>query len=64
MTACGNDALLWDARLDNNQMQYAIRIKAINKGGTVSNEGGRLTVKGADEVVILLTADTDYNSAP
>lgn len=60
MTACGNDALLWDARLDNNQMQYAIRIKAINKGGTVSNEGGRLTVKGADEVVILLTADTDY----
>ena len=60
MTADGDDALLWDARLDNNNMQYAIRIRAINKGGTLSNKGGRLTVKGADEVVFLITADTDY----
>ena len=60
MTADGTDALLWNARLDNNQMQYAVRIRAINRGGTVSNSGGRLTVKGADEVVFLITADTDY----
>ena len=60
MTADGDDALLWDARLDNNNMQYAIRIRAINKGGTLSNKDGRLTVKGADEVVFLITADTDY----
>lgn len=66
MTAVGSDALLWDARLDNNDMQYAIRIKAINHGGTLTNEGGRITVKGADEVVFLITADTDYraNYAP
>lgn len=60
MTADGNDALLWNARLDNNQMQYAIRIRAINRGGTLSNKNGRITVKNADEVVFLITADTDY----
>lgn len=60
MRADGNDALLLDARLDNNQMQYAIRIKAINRGGTLSNDNGRITVKDADEVVFLITADTDY----
>ena len=60
MTADGNDALLWNARLDNNQMQYAVRVRAINRGGTLSNRDGRITVKGADEVVFLITADTDY----
>ena len=60
MTAVGTDALLWDARLDNNHMQYAVRIKAVNRGGTISNDGGRIVVNGADEVVFLITADTDY----
>ena len=60
LTAEGNNELLWNARLDNNDMQYAVRIKAINKGGSISNQDGRLTVKDADEVLILLTADTDY----
>ncbi len=62
MTSVGNDELLWDARLTNNQMRYAIRIKAINKGGKVSNQGGKITVEGADEVVFLITADTDYKT--
>ena len=60
MTANSNNELLWNALLDNNNMQYAVRIKAINKGGSISNDGGRLIVKNADEVLILLTADTDY----
>ena len=62
MVADGRNGLLWDARLDNNDMQYAIRIRAINKGGSLSNEGGKLTVKGADEVVFLISADTDYKA--
>ena len=60
MKADGTDALCWLARLDNNSMEYAVRIKAVAKGGQVSNEGGKLTVKDADEVVFLITADTDY----
>ena len=47
MKADGADALCWLARLDNNAMQYAVRIKAVAKGGAVSNEGGKLTVKNA-----------------
>ncbi len=62
MSSVGNDELLWDARLNNNQMEYAIRIKAINKGGKVSNKDGKITVTGADEVVFLITADTDYKT--
>ena len=41
-------------------MKFAFRIKAIHKGGTLEAENDRLIVKGADEVVFLLTADTDY----
>jgi len=58
--ADGTDGLCFKGRLDNNGMAYVVRLKALAKGGTVSNEGGTLRVDGADEVVFLLTADTDY----
>lgn len=54
------DELLYDARLDNNGMHYALRIKAINKGGRLDNDGKRIKVTSADEVVFIITADTDY----
>lgn len=54
------DELLYDARLDNNGMHYALRIKAINKGGRLDNDGNRIKVTSADEVVFIITADTDY----
>lgn len=60
MTADGTNGLLWHARLDNNGMEYALRIRAERKGGTLSNADGKLTIKGADEVVFYITADTDY----
>lgn len=60
MTAVGNDGLLWNARLDNNDMQYCIRMKALTKGGSVSNKDAKLKVCGADEVVFLISLDTDY----
>lgn len=60
MEADGIDGLAYIARLDNNGMEYAVRIKAINKGGTLSNEKGKIRVSNADEVVLLITADTDY----
>lgn len=56
----GTDGLRFKGRLDNNGMEYAVRLKALAKGGAVSNAGGVLRVDGADEVVFLLTADTDY----
>jgi len=54
------DGLLYTGVLENNGMKFAIRIKAITKGGTTTVEQDRLIVKDADEVVFLLTADTDY----
>lgn len=60
MEAYGSNELVYKARLDNNQMEFVIRIHATAKGGTLSNQNGKLTVNGADEVVFLVTADTDY----
>ena len=57
----GANGIIYNARLDNNQMQYVVRIKALTKGGhVVCNADGTIRVDGADEVTILLTADTDY----
>lgn len=60
-TADGKDALCYTAHLDNNKMEYVVRIKAIAKGGKVSyHDDGTLHIDHADEVTLLLTADTDY----
>ena len=60
LRADGKDGLVYTGVLDNNGMKFAFRIKAIHKGGTLEAENDRLIVKGADEVVFLLTADSDY----
>lgn len=60
MATNGTDGLVYTARLDNNGMDYVVRIRAIAQGGTVSNADGKLSVQGADDVVFLVTADTDY----
>lgn len=60
LRADDTDGLLYTGVLENNGMKFAIRIKAITKGGTMTVEQDRLIVKDADEVVFLLTADTDY----
>lgn len=60
-TADGKDALCYTAHLDNNKMEYVVCIKAIAKGGKVSyHDDGTLRIDHADEVTLLLTADTDY----
>lgn len=60
-TADGKDALCYTAHLDNNKMEYVVRIKTIAKGGKVSyHDDGTLHIDHADEVILLLTADTDY----
>ncbi|EFR55387.1 glycoside hydrolase family 95 protein [Bacteroides fragilis] len=60
MTTDGSNGLTYTAHLDNNGMQYVVRIYATTKGGTLSNADGKITVKDADEAVFLITADTDY----
>ena len=56
----GGISLVYHAALDNNGMRFNVRIKMIARGGKVQRADGRLSVRGADEVMFLLTADTDY----
>ena len=61
MQADGANGLVYRGALDSNGMQYVVRIQAVTHGGTLENSGQTLTIKGADEVVFLITADTDYH---
>lgn len=60
LSADGNNGLGYTGVLNNNKMKFAFRIKALYKGGILKTENSRIIVKDADEVVFLLTADTDY----
>lgn len=58
--ADGNNGLLYTAKLNNNNMKFALRIQATHKGGTLAVKDGKIMATGADEVVFLITGDTDY----
>jgi alpha-L-fucosidase 2 len=49
--------------LDDNGLRHAARITAIPEGGRLTADQGRLRIEGADRLVILLAAATDYASA-
>ena len=56
----GKGEVLYSGHLDNNGMHYAVRLRVLPRGGSMHYADGALQVDGADEVLILLTADTDY----
>ena len=61
IVANGEKGLLYTGKLKNNGMEFALRIQAQHKGGNVkATADGKLVAQGADEVVFILTADTDY----
>ena len=47
---------------DNGGMQYLTRVKTQLKGGSLSNNGNELVVKNATEVIIYVSAATDFRS--
>jgi alpha-L-fucosidase 2 len=63
-TGNGNNGLLMTGHLDDglggNGVRYAARIRVLNRGGAVSVRGNVLTVSGADEVMLLIAAGTDF----
>lgn len=60
----GSDGLVFRGKLQGNGMAHVVRIRVITHGGKVTTSSETLVpgldVKDADEVLILLTADTDY----
>lgn len=63
-TEAERNNLLMSGTMNNGKggdgMTYAVRLKAVAKGGKVKYSGKTLTVKQADEVLLVLTAGTDY----
>lgn len=45
---------------EGDGLQYMTRLKAVPVNGTATYSDSTLTVKGADEVLLFLTASTDY----
>ncbi|PHN03314.1 glycoside hydrolase family 95 protein [Flavilitoribacter nigricans] len=64
LTAAERDQLVMRGSLNDgkggNGLEYVIRVKALTQGGEVSYQDTTLTVSNADEVVLLLSASTDY----
>lgn len=63
VTSPAEGSLLYNCRLDNNNMAWALRVMArSNDGGTVTvNTAARtITVSGSNDVEFLLAGDTDY----
>ncbi len=63
-THAEKDHLLMTGTMDNgkggNGMQYAVRLKAITTGGIVAYSDSLMEMRNADEVVLMLTASTNY----
>lgn len=63
-TSCESDQMIMRGALNDGKggtyLNYMVRLKAIARGGEVTCEGDRVRVSGADEVVLLLAASTDY----
>ncbi|MFL6255771.1 MAG: glycoside hydrolase N-terminal domain-containing protein, partial [Pyrinomonadaceae bacterium] len=64
VSADGARGLLMTGQLNNGTdgrgMRYAARLRVLNRGGSASAEEKSIKVKGADEVLLLVTAATDY----
>lgn len=64
VSAASNDGLQMVGQLNNGTdgkgMKYAVRLRARNRGGEVSVAENVLRVKQADEVILLVSAATDY----
>lgn len=63
-TSCEDDQLIMQGSLDDGKggtyLNYMARLKALTKGGKVLYRGDSITISNADEVVLLLSASTDY----
>jgi alpha-L-fucosidase 2 len=66
-TSVMGSTLQMEGRLDNgtdgNGMQYIANVKAKLTGGTLTTNGNTLVVKNATEVILYLSATTDFRDA-
>ncbi|NOS68575.1 MAG: glycoside hydrolase family 95 protein [Verrucomicrobia bacterium] len=62
--ADGKNGLLMTGQMENGVdgkgLRHVTRVRVVNRGGAVTVEGTLLQVSNADEVLLLITAATDY----
>ena len=62
--AVDDDTLLMTGQLSDGQggggVRYVVRVRVVCVGGRVAAEAGRLQASGADEVLLLIAGETDY----
>ena len=56
----GRKAILYSGALKANGEKFALRVKALAKGGSVASQNGILEVSAADEVLFLVASATNY----
>jgi alpha-L-fucosidase 2 len=63
-TVSGPNELLMTGTLNDGRggkgVTYAARLRVLARGGSVQGQGNELAISGADEVLLLLAAATDY----
>ncbi|WP_340111334.1 glycoside hydrolase family 95 protein [Maribellus mangrovi] len=63
-TTAENDQLIMSGSLVDGKggknLEYLVRLKAVNKGGEFVYNDSQLIIRNADEVILLLSASTDY----
>lgn len=67
VTAAGPDGLVMTGQLNDGReggtgVRYAARLKVLPRGGTLTLAGDTVQVRGADEVLLLVTAATDIKT--
>lgn len=56
----GKTGRCYRGRLTNNGMAFCFRFRVIARGGKVTGDDLTIRVREADEILVILTADTDY----
>ncbi|PTY07507.1 glycoside hydrolase [Opitutaceae bacterium EW11] len=67
VSVVANDGLLMQGQLNDGReggtgVRYAARVRALPKGGTLEAVDGTLRVRGADSVILFVTAATDIRT--
>ena len=60
--AQGNDTLVLNGQVSDNQLKYASYLTVVPEGGSVTGSGSKLTVSGADAITVYVSAATDYKN--
>ena len=55
------EPVVYDTTQDCKGMRFQLRLKALNKGGTVQTDTAGIHIRNATEVLLLVTATTSFN---